>query len=183
MSESESLWTRWRKLRQQSKGAPQTARPVDVSTLPPLESLTSESDVIAFLQPGVPLDLLKAAFRQVWRADPAIREFVGVAEAQWDFNDPDAIAGFGPLDPLMDAQSVVRFSTASVTDAPGSIPDEAPNLNPGRDGQPDSVWGSVRQAGEAPAPVTHEVPSTAVEESSRAPDRPRRHGSALPKDS
>jgi TorA maturation chaperone TorD len=29
--------------------------------------------------------------------DPAIRDFIGIAESQWDFNDPTAMPGFGPL--------------------------------------------------------------------------------------
>jgi TorA maturation chaperone TorD len=29
--------------------------------------------------------------------DPAIRDFIGIAENQWDFNDPTAMPGFGPL--------------------------------------------------------------------------------------
>jgi hypothetical protein len=34
----------------------------------------------------------------VWTADPAIRDFVGLAENAWDFNAPDAITGFGALE-------------------------------------------------------------------------------------
>jgi hypothetical protein len=34
----------------------------------------------------------------VWTADPAIRDFVGLAENAWDFNAADAITGFGALE-------------------------------------------------------------------------------------
>jgi hypothetical protein len=34
--------------------------------------------------------------------DPAIRNFVGLAEYAWDFNAPDAVHGFGPLRPTDD---------------------------------------------------------------------------------
>jgi hypothetical protein len=42
--------------------------------------------------------LSREALRRAWLADPAIRDFVGLAENAWDFNDPDAMPGFGPLD-------------------------------------------------------------------------------------
>jgi hypothetical protein len=41
--------------------------------------------------------LTRAALRQAWASDPAIRDFVGIAENQWDFNDPTAMPGFGPM--------------------------------------------------------------------------------------
>jgi len=34
----------------------------------------------------------------VWTADPAIRDFVGLSENAWDFTDPNAMPGFGPLE-------------------------------------------------------------------------------------
>jgi hypothetical protein len=70
----------------------------DLSTLPSLDSITAATDVTAFLRKGVPLELSRAALRRAWTADPAIRDFVGLAENAWDFNDPNAIPGFGPLD-------------------------------------------------------------------------------------
>lgn len=71
---------------------------VDLSSLPPLDSITAVTDVTAFLREGVPLELSRAALRRAWSADPAIRDFVGLAENAWDFNDPNAMPGFGPLD-------------------------------------------------------------------------------------
>jgi hypothetical protein len=72
--------------------------PFDIASLPPLESITAESDIRAFLAPGVPPELTRAALRRVWTADPTIRDFVGLAENAWDFNAPDSIAGFGTLE-------------------------------------------------------------------------------------
>ncbi len=71
----------------------------DPKSLPPIESIVSDSDIRAFLQPGVPADLTRAALRRAWSADPAIRNFIGLAENSWDFTAPDAMPGFGPLDP------------------------------------------------------------------------------------
>jgi Protein of unknown function (DUF3306) len=69
----------------------------DPPSLPPVESITADTDIRDFLRSGVPAELTKAALRQAWTADPAIRDFIGIAENQWDFTDPTAIPGFGPL--------------------------------------------------------------------------------------
>jgi len=71
---------------------------VDLSSLPSIESITSVTDIKAFLRKGIPHELTRAALRRAWSADPAIRDFVGLAENAWDFNDPSAMPGFGPLD-------------------------------------------------------------------------------------
>jgi len=72
---------------------------VDLASLPSIESITAGTDIRAFLAPGVPLHLTHAALRRAWVADPAIRDFVGLAENAWDFTAPDAIPGFGSLVP------------------------------------------------------------------------------------
>jgi TorA maturation chaperone TorD len=69
----------------------------DLASLPPLQSITAGTDIRSFLASNVPLELTKAALRRAWVTDPAIRDFIGIAENQWDFNDPDAMPGFGPL--------------------------------------------------------------------------------------
>jgi hypothetical protein len=70
----------------------------DPATLPPIESITAASDICAFLAPGVPEVLTRAALRRVWVTDPAIRDFIGLAENQWDFTKPDSVPGFGSLE-------------------------------------------------------------------------------------
>ena len=72
--------------------------PFDLSKLPPLEAIGADTDIRAFLAPGVPPDLARAALRRAWSADPTIRDFVGLSENAWDFNAPDAIPGFGSLE-------------------------------------------------------------------------------------
>jgi len=71
----------------------------DPASLPPLESIVANSDIRAFLRPGVPAGLTRAALRRAWSADPAIRDFIGLSENSWDFTAPDGVPGFGPLDP------------------------------------------------------------------------------------
>jgi hypothetical protein len=117
MSEEEFL-ARWsRRKREASSGTPERTDPmeahdptppravedpsnrgVDLSSLPPIESIDAVTDITAFLRKGIPQELSRAALRRAWSADPAIRDFVGLAENAWDFNDPNAMPGFGPLD-------------------------------------------------------------------------------------
>jgi hypothetical protein len=80
--------------------------PFDPSGLPSIEAITADTDVRGFLQSRVPAELTRAALRQAWTSDPAIRNFVGIAENQWDFNDPNAIPGFGPLG-VTDGQAIL----------------------------------------------------------------------------
>jgi TorA maturation chaperone TorD len=74
-----------------------TAATFDLASLPPLQSITAATDIRSFLASTVPLELTRAALRRAWVTDPAIRDFIGIAENQWDFNDPTAMPGFGPL--------------------------------------------------------------------------------------
>ena len=71
---------------------------VDLGSLPSVDLITAKTDITAFLRKGIPQNLMRAALRRAWSADPAIRDFVGLAENAWDFNDPNAMPGFGPLD-------------------------------------------------------------------------------------
>ena len=70
----------------------------DPAQLPALDSISAATDVRAFLAPGVPAELTRAALRRAWSADPAIRDFVGLADYDWDFNTPGAITGFEPFE-------------------------------------------------------------------------------------
>src|SRR5215218_10326753 len=73
-------------------------KPFDLSGLPSIEAISANTDVRGFLQSRVPTELMRAALRKAWTSDPAIRDFIGIAENQWDFNDQNAIPGFGPLE-------------------------------------------------------------------------------------
>src|SRR3954454_11833797 len=71
---------------------------VDLASLPSLEEITGSTDISGFLRRGVPEELTRSALRKVWSSDPAIRDFIGLSENAWDFNDPIGIPGFGPID-------------------------------------------------------------------------------------
>jgi hypothetical protein len=80
-------------------GETRTAEPeIDLASLPPVESIDATSDITAFLKSGVPAELTRAALRRVWTSDPAIRDFIEVAENQWDFATGVGIPGFGPIE-------------------------------------------------------------------------------------
>ena len=70
----------------------------DPAKLPPIETITAATDIRPFLAPGVPPELTRAALRRAWAADPKIRDFVGLADYDWDFNAPGAMTGFGSLE-------------------------------------------------------------------------------------
>jgi uncharacterized protein DUF3306 len=111
----EDFLKRWSRRKQEAKTAevaaevappvaatetPPAAAPeqeIDLSKLPPLDSITAATDITEFLRQGIPAELRHAALRRAWAADPAIRDFVGLAENAWDFTDPNAMPGFGAL--------------------------------------------------------------------------------------
>jgi hypothetical protein len=91
--------------------------PFDPATLPPIESIVAGSDVRAFLQKGVPAELATAALRLAWATDPAIRDFIGIAENQWDFTAPTTIPGFGPIEATDDLRRLVAQALGEISDA------------------------------------------------------------------
>jgi hypothetical protein len=145
----------------------------DLTSLPPVESLTIESDFKAFLHRKVPLELRSAALRRAWSLDPAIRDFIGPADYAWDFNAPDGVPGFA-LELGGDAMKLL--SHALGLDAPVPKPaaepqDEAPAMAeaPALEAPPAASSFSIAEA----APEAEASPEAPME-------RLRRHGSALP---
>ena len=107
----------------------------DPTKLPPIETITAASDIRAFLAPGVPPELARAALRRAWVADPKVRDFVGLADYDWDFNTPGAIAGFGALEPTEELrQQVARLVGRSLaedeTERPAPTSAERPRASP-----------------------------------------------------
>jgi hypothetical protein len=230
MSEGESFLARWSRLKREQAVAPSrsddAAAPpeqapsghapprveepppaVDLASLPPIESLGAGSDISAYLAVGVPLELTKAALRNAWRTDPAVRDFVEIADNQWDFNTPDAIPGFGALGAVEEAKSLIARAMTGAENVAATVTSLKPA--PGSD-QPDSqattvasledsrfvdpVWQVGTVAPVDAAPPVNSVPPVLVAQtsavtaeaekdldpSSSVPGR-RGHGSALPK--
>jgi hypothetical protein len=178
----------------------------DPATLPPIESITATSDVRAFLAPGVPEELTRAALRRVWLTDPTIHDFIGVAENQWDFTKPDGVPGFGSLQLTPELR---RMVAGLIGDAPRSatqqqentlradqtariaepLPPPARTLAPAED---DSIAerSSARTgapSGDAAAELVRVMPQDSNSErsignSDEGPRSfPRKHGGAVPK--
>ena len=95
-------------------------QPFDVAQLPPLDSIGADTDIAAFLHRDVPPELTRAALRRAWTSDPAIKDFVGLVENGWDFNDPSAMSGFGPIS----AEEVARLAGKVIEALPGAVPED-----------------------------------------------------------
>jgi hypothetical protein len=114
----------------ENKGLPSHGDPLsapaapsfELATLPPIESITASTDIQAFLAPGVPAEITRAALRRAWAADPAIRNFVGLSENSWDFNAPGGIAGFGPLELTDELRQVIEQLVKGVVEARTPVP-------------------------------------------------------------
>lgn len=215
MSDPENFLTRWSRRKQEAererpasappddKGEPESAAAapdaaetegaeLDLSKLPSLDSITAGTDMRVFLQKGVPAELTRAALRRAWTSDPAIRDFIEVAENQWDFATGSDIPGFGPLE----STEEVRRMVESMFEAPPEpAPEEqlAKTQNAG-DSPPETQGSAPASDPKAPLPAaTSETidamtapreENTALQQSSEdpAPTLPtrKRHGSALP---
>ena len=87
---------------------PRPAPEFDLSSLPSLEELTSETDITAFLRKGVPEHLRNAALRKSWALDPAIRNYVNPAlEYAYDWNTPGGVPGSSELGAGIDIARMV----------------------------------------------------------------------------
>ena len=152
---------------------PEAGLPVfDPASLPPIESITAASNISAFLGPGVPEEMTRAALRRAWATDPTIRDFVGLAENQWDFTKPDGVPGFGALEltpqlrrmvarlvgdaaaeteTLLDAAQTDEARIAPDEEHADAIPAAAPRAGEGATGTPPPVSSEPHKADETAA--------------------------------
>lgn len=171
--------------------APVDEPPFDPATLPSIDELTAESDIAAFMQKGVPETLQRLALRRMWSLDPSIRDFVEVAENQWDFNVTGGIYGlFQEIEPGADLSVWLAQAASSVTPpqkAAEVVTAEADvRLAPGAaaaaklEEQPPMEQENARnQHIEETFPAN--TGSASLDESEpTSQKRPRRHGGALP---
>jgi hypothetical protein len=99
----------------------------DLSKLPSIESITAETDIRAFLAPGVPTELTRAALRRAWVIDPKIRDFIEIAENQWDFTAP-GVPGFDLSPPTGDIkQMLAQILPKSLGELPAEEGVKAPD--------------------------------------------------------
>jgi hypothetical protein len=227
MSDSGNFIARWSRLKQKSATRPRPTEPsaatetaivsvvdgtadaapqmpvdaaasFDLDSLPPVESIVAGTDIRPFLQVGVPAALTRAALRSAWAADPAVRDFIEIAENQWNFNDPAGIPGFEPMAPTELAPGFVGGvpgasaspSAALVAMAALAAPPLDRRFDPPREEHVDQVWlsGGRRSAETRPdaGPAVQVSGASRADAAVRHQPAPatgcrRGHGSALPK--
>jgi hypothetical protein len=184
-----------------AKPAAPSAPEFDPASLPSLDSICAETDISAFLKPGVPGDLRLAALRRAWMIDPAIRDFKGLAENDWDFTVPNSTMGFGEIDPGLDLKKMLAdvFGDTPRTEPPtAELPVAAEHLTK----QPQELSSLALKPAEEPSRNVeiaepkqlanagdegivqrniNAASQTDDEESERVPTKPRRlQGGALP---
>jgi len=162
---------------------------LDLTTLPPIETLTESSDFTVFLGKGVPEAMRQAALRKLWVTDPSVRDYKPLVEYNWDFTAP----GYGDLLPTDD---IKKFVQHILPDEPRPDAEAAPETVAEADAtppagmaeqlaiEPPTGTGSLRvealpdadiivQA--SPLPEPQDQPQALSEAAPR-----RRHGGALP---
>jgi hypothetical protein len=202
MSESENFIARWsrrkRNAAEEAKATPSTDpgeepregrdsapvvsgasessdAPSDVTKLPPIETITADTDIRAFLAPGVPAELTRAALRRAWAADPKIRDFVGLSENAWDFNAPGGVAGFGPLEMTDQLREYVMRMLGQSTE--GAAADQSGS--PERKAQPPRPDAPARSAAAGPEVQRAELATRAEAAPEQEPQqRSERHDAA-----
>jgi hypothetical protein len=157
----------------------------DPASLPSIEAITVDTDIRAFLQSRVPAELTRAALRQTWVSDPAIRDFIGIAENQWDFNDPAAIQGFGPLRetdnvPALLEQALGSSNKLAEAVAEIVLPVEQAPL-PATDHDPDEIDQKAIRSVSNENNVEDVVIEVDGAEEKDSPVKSRSHGAALPR--
>jgi hypothetical protein len=165
--------------------------PFDPASLPSIDAIGIDTDIRGFLQSRVPAELTRAALRQAWASDPAIRDFIGIAENQWDFNDPDAIPGFGPLPEGYDVSGLSSQALGGgdrlaemFPDMPASAERLSSAVTDREPADPDLDVPQYTESGRLPDDRCEESAASENNDVAEANDRPlnhRSHGSALPR--
>ena len=176
-----------------ARGPDAAEPPFDPASLPQIETIVADTDIRAFLASGVPPELARAALRRAWAADPKIRDFVGLADYDWDFNAPGSMLGFGPLEMT---EELRRIAARII----GPLPAAEPGAGPAESTDPSGQLGPRGQ--NSPAELLHDMsdqladagdpsakrgpPATAVQNQPDAAEKSQlvvraRHGGALPK--
>jgi Protein of unknown function (DUF3306) len=163
---------------------PQKSDEVDLSSLPSLEEITGSTDISGFLGRDVPEELTRAALRKAWTSDPTVRDFIGPSENAWDFNDPTAIPGFGPIDFSTEQVRQMAAKLVGTGEQIGRVAASA--MQQGADALAPSEREKTKDAAQttAAAPVA-DRPSDAASQGDMPDDsdivRAPRHGGALPR--
>ena len=178
----------------------------DLASLPSIESIGADTDIRQFLRAGVPAELTRAALRRAWSSDPAIRDYIGLSENSWNFNEPGAMYGFDATDPGVDvrrlAEEMFGGGSKPVAEKPPDLSTDQPK--PAEVGAKDEAVAEVgppahdivratqEPSAEDKGRVTEQQLTAAQHDDDIAPQHvpprkevvsnpaPRRHGRALP---
>lgn len=158
--EDDGILRRWARRKQvvRSGTTVEAEPPLEI---PPEAETIDLAEIAGWLKRNVPPAWKTAALRRLWVADPAIRNFVGMADYAWDWNTPGGAPGFGPLRAVDDVAALLQRLVAPPE--PAALPgreDIAPEVTP------------------APPRVALAAPQPAVEVPKAPPDSapPRRRG-------
>jgi hypothetical protein len=161
----------------------------DLSQLPSIDSIGADTDISLFMRPGVPSALRHAALRRAWTSDPAIRDFRGLQENDWDFTAPDSVPGFGTFKSEDEVKALAQrlFGPDRADDARAvaqSAPEDRPDPRP-EERTTETVMPAGGDQAEPPPPVSNgaDAAPAALQQADRGPTQhvaSRRHGSALP---
>jgi hypothetical protein len=135
---------------------------VDLSKLPPIESITAQTDIRGFLAPGVPEALTRAALRRAWSADTSIRDFIGLVENDWDVLAPAAAGGVMPL--------TVTDEMRRMVDAMFTAPAPA-------DGAPEPLPAVAESTAREETPAQAGTPECDADQAAAPPPAAPKHGS------
>ena len=163
----------------------------DAESLPPIETISAETDITAFMRTGVPETLKHAALRRAWASDPVIRDFVGLNENFWDAAGPDGIRGFGDLDPNFDVRRMLSelFGETPRQDTqPEHEPEPEADRVTGSAALPTDRLPDTADPPQATLPPAENLPqrnanvAAQIEPLEPAPEKKisRRHGGAMP---
>jgi Protein of unknown function (DUF3306) len=203
MSAADGFLARWSRRKQEARreepvdqldptpaepDAPLGAEPEEPPPeLPPVESITADTDISVFLAKGVADSVRNAALRRMWSLDPAIRDYVGDArDYAYDWNTPGGVPGFGAIEPSYDVEGTIArmFSGPQEPKGEDALPQDEKPLESVADGDPPTSDEGTALAEPGPQiPMLDETVSSA--DSTPAPESPTRvntprHGRATP---
>jgi hypothetical protein len=210
--ESETFLSRWSKRKSQARSGATGVEPgseaelsqetgalnaedeeIALEDLPPIESIDASTDLSPWLRKRVPDAWRQAALKRVWTSDPAISQFIGLAENSWDWNAPDGVPGFGPLSPNHDVAQLLARVIGQVPE--GDTPEMAKTAATPEDFERPEPSGDITAEPQLPGAVATASPehSNAIADlqpaacddeaaalTEQQPPKRRRGGGALP---
>ena len=134
--EDDGILRRWARRKRAARGpqaADAAAPPLEI---PPSAETIDLDEIAGWLKRNVPPAWKTAALRRLWVADPAIRDFIGMADYAWDWNTPGGAPGYGPLRAADDVAALLKRvigapePAATQAEAANIPPDSAPAIAP-----------------------------------------------------